>query len=181
MEEPQLGTIQDFMGLWMKTYQATYGRLVEMPPVGPLRERYKTDLNNINTSMNLYNSWMEMMANFQVVFVEGMRRLRIKMDEIDNGVEVDNLYDEIYKLWIETLSETFQEFLKTEHFSTEMGKFMSLFIDFQKANQDWLEQNLLKPMNLPTRTEMNEANKRIYNLKKEIKKLTLKLESKAEK
>ena len=55
---------------------------------------------------------------------------------------------------------------------------MSQFIDFQKANQDWVEQNLLKPMNLPSRTEMNALNKEVYDLRKEIKRLATKVDGK---
>ena len=162
----------------MKTYQASYGRLMGMPPVGPLTEKIKTTTDSMNTSVNLYGSWMEVMTNFQVVFAEGMRRLKTKLDETNEGGNIDGLNDQIYKLWIDTLTETYQEFFKTEQFSQEMGRFMSAFVDSQKANQEWLEQNLLKPMNLPTRAEMNAVNKEIYALRKEVKRLATKLESK---
>jgi hypothetical protein len=180
LEGPGPATTQDLVDLWMRTYQESYARLMGMPPVGPLTEKIKTTSDSMNTSVNLYGSWMEMLANFQVVFAEGMGRLRAKLDEIDEGADTEGLNDRIYKLWIDTLSETSQEFLRSEQFSQEMGRFMSAFIDSQKANQEWLEQNLLKPMNLPTRTEMNAVNKEIYALRKEVKRLATKLESKGE-
>jgi hypothetical protein len=45
-------------------------------------------------------------------------------------------------------------------------------MDFQKYNRDMLEDNYLKPMNLPTKTEIDEINKELYTLKKTVKELT---------
>jgi hypothetical protein len=52
-----------------------------------------------------------------------------------------------------------------------MGVLMSRFIDFQKINRELLEDNLLKPMNFPTRTEIDEINREMYSLKKKGKEL----------
>ena len=83
MESTDPRKTTDLTDLWMKTYQATYGRLLEMQPVGPFPEKYKTTMDTTRSSLNLYGSWMEMVSSFQIVFMEGMRRLRIKLDEVD--------------------------------------------------------------------------------------------------
>ena len=43
---------------------------------------------------------------------------------------------------------------------------------FQEYNREMLEENYLKPMNLPTKTENDEINKELYFLKKTVKELT---------
>ena len=53
-----------------------------------------------------------------------------------------------------------------------MGKLNSHLMDFQKYNREMLEENYLKPMNLPTKTEIDEINKELYFLKKNVKELT---------
>jgi hypothetical protein len=45
-------------------------------------------------------------------------------------------------------------------------------MEFQKLNREVIEENYLKPMNLPTKTEIDEINKELYSLRKTVKKLT---------
>lgn len=155
--------------MWLKTYEATYGRLIEMPPMGPMREKSEKVMKNFSLSVNLYTAWMESLADFQSVFIEAMRRMREKM-AVEGEVSPE-AYRDFYRLWIETYSETFKEFLKSGHFSSGMGRLMSYSIDFQKNNREMLEENYMKTLGLPTRTEIDEINREVYFLKKKVKEL----------
>jgi chromosome segregation ATPase len=120
---------------------------------------------------------MESLVNFQNVFMEAMRRMREKMTTEIEGEALPEMYRDFYQLWIETYSETFKEFLKSGHFSSDMGRLTSYFVDFQKSNGELVEENILKPINLPTRTEIDEMNRELYSLKKTAKSLTRDLDS----
>ncbi len=172
MDKSSFESTHEFFDLWLKTYEATYGRLIEMPAMGPMREKSEKLMKNFTVSVNLYTTWMESLANFQSVFTEAMRRMREKMA---TGMEEEisqEAYKDFYKLWIETYSETFKEFLKSGHFSSDMGALISYFIDFQRNNREMLEENYLKTLGLPTRTEIDEINREVYLLKKQVKELT---------
>jgi hypothetical protein len=54
-------------------------------------------------------------------------------------------------------------------------------MDFQIYNREMLEENYLKPMNLPTKTEIDEINKELYSLKKKVKELTREIKELTEK
>jgi class III poly(R)-hydroxyalkanoic acid synthase PhaE subunit len=142
-----------------------------MPAMGPTREKYEKAMKSFNASVNLYTAWMEFMVNYQGVFMEAMRRMKEKMPAELEGEIGPEKYKDFYKLWIETFSDTFKEFQKSGHFASDMGTLMSYIIDFQKINRELLEDNLLKPMNLPTRTEIDEINRDVYSLKKAVKDL----------
>jgi len=172
MDKSSFESTHEFFDLWLKTYEATYGRLIEMPAMGPMREKSEKLMKNFTVSVNLYTTWMESLVNFQSVFTEAMRRMREKMA---TGMEEEisqEAYKDFYKLWIETYSETFKEFLKSGHFSSDMGTLMSYYIDFQRNNREMLEENYLKTLGLPTRTEIDEINREVYLLKKQVKELT---------
>jgi polyhydroxyalkanoate synthesis regulator phasin len=62
-----------------------------------------------------------------------------------------------------------------------MGKFMSVFIDTQRYNRDMLENNLLIPANLPTKTDVDEINAELYHLKKMVRELNNKVRELSEK
>ncbi len=175
MEKSRFEFTHEFFDLWLKTYEATYGRIIEMPAMGPTREKYEKAMKSFNASVNLYTAWMESMVNYQGVFMEAMRRVREKMPVEPEGEIGPEKYKDFYKLWIDTYSETFKEFQKSGHFASDMGALMSYFIDFQKANREFFEENLLKPMNFPTRTEIDEINREVYSLKKTVKELAIRV------
>ncbi len=171
MEKSSIEFTHEFFDMWLKTYEATYGRIIEMPAMGPMREKYEKAMKSHNASVNLYKTWMESMVNYQGIFMEAMRRVREKMPVELEGELGPEAYKDFYKLWIDTYSDTFKEFQRSGHFASNMGALMSRFIDFQKINRELLEDNLMKPMNLPTRIEIDEINREVYSLKKTVKEL----------
>jgi hypothetical protein len=181
MEKSSFESTQEFFDLWLKTYEATMGRLVEMPAMGPVREKSEKMMKGLSTSVNLYITGMDSTANFQSVFMEAMRRVHEKTgSEMEGEISPEKCKD-FYKIWIETYSETFKEFLKSGHFASDIGKLTSHLMDFQKYNREMLEENYLKPMNLPTKTEIDEINKELYSLKKTLKELTSQIKELKEK
>ncbi len=172
MEKSGFESTQEFFDLWLKTYNATMGRLVEMPAMGPTREKSEKMMKGFSNFVNLYTAGMDSNINLQSVFMEAMRRVREKTTTDMKGEISPEKYKDFYKIWIEMYSETFKEFLKSGHFASDMGKLNSCLMDFQKYNREMLEENYLKQMNLPTKTEIDEINKELYSLKKTVKELT---------
>ncbi len=170
MEKIRFEATHEFFAMWLKTYEATYGRFLEMPAIGPMREKSEKLMKDFSASVNLYTAWMESLVNFQTVFMEAMRRMREKTVEMESEIGPE-AYRDFYRLWIETYSETFKEFLKSGHFSRDMGSLMSHFIEYQQVNREMLEENYLKPGGFPTRTEIDEINREVYSIKKTLKEL----------
>ncbi len=170
-----LESTQEFFDMWTKNYQSTFGKLVQMPAIGPIREKQEKIIKGFPLYVNLYSNWIESNINFQNVFLEATRKTYEKQLELakENKGEVDpdKCKDDIYKIWLDTYSETFKEFLKSGHFLSDMNKLMSNLVDFQKYNRDTIEENILRPGNLPTKTDIDEINKELYSLKKMIKEL----------
>jgi class III poly(R)-hydroxyalkanoic acid synthase PhaE subunit len=167
----ELEVTHDFFELWLKAYEATYGKLIETPAVGPTRERIEKVRKTVDTSVNLYAAWMQSVASFQSVFAEATRRTRQHSVEHAEEGETPLSSRDYYELWMETFSETFKEFLSSPAFASDLGHLTSLSVDYQKCNQEMLESNVLKPMAVPTRTEIDEINKEVYMLKKTVKDL----------
>ncbi len=172
MEKSSFESTQEFFDLWLKTYESTCGRLLEMPALGPMREKSEKLMRDFSIGVNLYTGWMDSNINFQTVFMEAMRRMREKTATEMEGEISPEKYKDFYKIWIETYSETFKEFLKSDHYAKDTGRFMSYFMEFKKYNREMLEEHYLKPMNLPTNAEIDEINKELYYLKKNVKELT---------
>ncbi|MDO8725954.1 MAG: poly(R)-hydroxyalkanoic acid synthase subunit PhaE [Candidatus Methanoperedens sp.] len=171
MEKSNFESTQEFFDQWLNTYKATMGKLVEMPSVGPAREKSEKMMKGFSTFANLYAAGLDTSSNFQTVFMEAMRKVQEKTAPDMKGEISPEKYKEFYNTWIETYSETFKDFSKSGHFVSDMGKLNSCLMDFQIYNRQMLEENYLKPMNLPTKTEIDEINKELYSLKKTVKEL----------
>ena len=172
MEKSNFESTQEFLNQWLKVYNATTGRLVEMPAIGPAREKSEKMMKGFSTFVNLYAAGMDTSSNLHSVFLEAMSKVHEKTASDMEGEIGPEKYKDFYRIWIETYSETFKEFSKSGHFASDMGKLNSHLMDFQKYNREMLEENYLKPMNLPTKTEIDEINKELYFLKKNVKELT---------
>ncbi len=179
MEETKFESTEEFFEMWVNTYEATFGKLSEMPAVGPLRERSEKMSKGFPLFLNFYSTWMHTVVDFQSISMEAMKRMNAKTITIKGETGVQK-YKELYNIWIESYSDTFKEFLKSGHFSSDMGKFMSSYLDVQKFNKEIIEENYLKPSNLPTKTEMDEINKELYFIKKQLKELSHRLEGQSQ-
>jgi hypothetical protein len=172
METTDFKSTQEFFDLWSKTYGATYGKLLEMPAVGPMRERSEKMAKGYSIFSDLYSSWIESYANLQKVFGDARRQTYEKTASEMKGEVGPEKYKEFYHIWMETYSQTFKEFLKSDQFTSDMGSFVAHFMDYQQFNREMLEENYLKPMNMPTKTEVDEIVKEVYLLKRKVKELT---------
>jgi class III poly(R)-hydroxyalkanoic acid synthase PhaE subunit len=180
MERTDLEASHDFYNLWLKAYEATYGKIIDMPSMGPSRENAERMGKHLDITVNLYSAWMESIASFQTVFMEATRRTREKVEsrmaEEDKPVITSKEY---YELWMETYSEAFKEFMKSKFFSSDLSKLTSNSMDYEKSSRELVEQSLLKPLNLPTRREIDDINKEVYLLKKQMKSLSKRLDGKS--
>lgn len=181
MERSNLESTQEFYDQWLNMYKATMGKLIEMPAVGPAREKSEKMMKGFSTFVNLYAAGMDTSSNLQKVFMEAMKKVQEKIPADMDGEINPEKYKEFYDIWIETYSETFKDFAKSGHFVSDLGKLNANLMDFQKYNRDMLEENYLKPMNMPTKTEIDEINKELYALKKTVKELTCQIKELKEK
>jgi class III poly(R)-hydroxyalkanoic acid synthase PhaE subunit len=181
MEKSIFESTQEFYDQWLNTYKATIGKLVEMPAVGPAREKSEKMMKGFSTFANLYAAGMDTSSNLQKVFMEAMQKVQEKSAVDMDGEFSPEKYKEFYDIWIQTYSETFKDFAKSGHFTSDLGKLNSHLMDFQKYNREMLEENYLKSMNLPTKTEIDEINKELYSLKKTVKELTSQIKELKEK
>jgi class III poly(R)-hydroxyalkanoic acid synthase PhaE subunit len=176
MEEPDLDFTRDMFSLWAKAYQASYKRFLETPVLGPNREAVEDFQKNMDANLSLYASWLQSAASFQSVFAEATRKMREKLAEMTVEEGAEETAEKFYETWLQTYSDTFHDFLKSKYFSDDLKTLVSNTMDAQMSDRELFEKNALKPMNLPTRTEIDEINKEVYNLRKKVKELTKQIE-----
>lgn len=174
MDESSFESTHEFFNAWIKAYETTFGKIAELPAMGPSREKSEKMAKGLPIFFSLYSTWMETVIEFQNISMEAGKKMNERIAQTEGGTGIER-YKELYNIWIESYSDKFKEFLRSGHFSSEMGKFMSSYLDFQKYNREMLEENYLKPANLPTKSDIDELNKELYLLKKQVKELNIRL------
>lgn len=174
MDQSNLESTREFFNAWVKTYETTFGKINELTALGPSREKSEAIAKGLPLFFTLYSTWMETVIDFQNISMKAMNTVNEKAIETKGGPGIEKSR-ELYNIWIESYSETFKEFLRSGHFSSDMGKFMSSYLDFMMYNREMMEENYLKPMNLPTKSDIDEINKELYSLKKQVKVLNVKI------
>jgi hypothetical protein len=165
---------QNIFAPWLKAFEASLGHVGKIPAVGPSREKTEKMMKGFPLFINLYSVWIDSISDFTYLSLEAMKRMNNKTAFMGNQISPDK-YKEIYNNWIEIYSDTFKEFLRSGHFARDMGKFTSGLIEAGKYNREMFEENFLKPMNLPTSTDIDEINRELYSLKKTVKELNRKI------
>jgi hypothetical protein len=99
----------EFFEAWLNIYEATLGRLVEMPAVGPSREKYDKMMTGFSDSVNFYIGWMDLNSDFQKVFVEFQKYNRemleenyLKQTNLPTKTDIDEINKELFALWKKT-------------------------------------------------------------------------------
>lgn len=169
MERTATNSTQEFFDLWAETYKGTLGRFWETPGVGPAREKTEKVMAGMSTYSDFINAWSSSNAELQAVFAEASQRTQEKIGEGLVGELRPEGYKDFYKIWMDTYSETFNEHLKSEEFATDLGEVMSHWMNLQKFGRETMEEDLLKPLNLPTKAEIDEVNKELYELKRTVR------------
>ena len=102
----------------------------------------------------LWETWLESWGNFTSQYPEIAKK----------GAEDPK---EMYNEWLSTFKATYDKFFRTEEFSKLLANLLDKSLDMRKATDNLL-QELLKRSNIPTRQEIDELQREIYELKKEL-------------
>jgi len=153
---------------WHLTYEQTFGKFAQTPPVG------------INRGFNLklmqaFDAWARIYppaVAYQMVLTEiQLQSLQILIQELilqaEKG-ETMNGWSQILQLWSYTADRVFETAFCGEDNLKIRGSLLNA-INYYKLCQQELLETWLTTMNLPTRSELDEIHKTIYELRKEMK------------
>ncbi len=103
----------------------------------------------------LWESWLESWGNFTSQYPELLRK----------GAQDPK---EMYNEWLATFKATYDKLFRTEDFSKLLANLLDKSLDLRKAS-DSLLQEFLKKSNVPTRQEVDELEREIHELRKELR------------
>jgi class III poly(R)-hydroxyalkanoic acid synthase PhaE subunit len=155
---------------WNLLYEETFGSLMQTPLLGPTREFNGKLLSGFEAWTNLYKSSIDyqlVLGDIQVKSFESLMKELVAKAE--KGENIDD-WKQFQTLWSQVADDVFEKAFCEEHNLKVRGEFLNNLNKY-RIQQQGLMEVYLHMMNLPSRHEIDEVHRTIYELKKEVKQL----------
>jgi len=162
--------------LYREAYQGTFARLVASPGLGMTREFNE----KFQSGFDAWVSWQLATLEYQGVLGEIWDRSFKQFQEdilslAEKGEKIETLRDFIL-LWTRGAEQVFTEAFQTESYVLAQGKMLNAAMVYRIHEGEIIEV-FLNLYDLPTRSELDETHRRIYELRKEVKTLHKEIEA----
>lgn len=160
----------ELTSLYWDAFERTFGRLLQSPGVGFAREFYEKLLKGFDAWLDFRRTSIE----YQVVMADAWTKIfeRVMQESIKRAEEdkpIQSLRD-LIRLWTGVADETLADVFRSEAYVQAQGRLFTATMKYRMHEQDIVE-TFLKPGYIPTRSEVDEAHRNIYELRKEVKAL----------
>lgn len=151
-------------------YERSFGRMTETPMMGFNREL-------MAKLMGGFDTWVEFRkasADYHVLLAKTTSHaFEQVMKELvafsERGEKIDSVR-QLMNLWMDTIDHTFSKLYKSEEYLNVQRELSSAVMKYRLKEQE-ITEIMLKMLNLPTRGELDDAYRSLYELRKEVKAL----------
>lgn len=136
---------------------------------------YNREFNHkLFQSLEAWFNLQQASFDYQLVLLEVWLKtveefLRLLLSLTEKGETIQD-WQQFFQMWSPIFDRTFAQKFQTELALQARGKFLNASINFKKQQQQLIEI-FLKWNDVPTRSEIDEVHRSIYELRKEIKSL----------
>jgi class III poly(R)-hydroxyalkanoic acid synthase PhaE subunit len=159
---------------WNLLYEESFGSLMRSPILGPTRDLTGKLLKGFDSWTELYQA----STDYQLLLGEiQYRSLEMLMKELIQRAQGGNIikdWRQFQQVWSAVADQVFEDAFRQEDNLKIRGKFINSLNRYRLQQQALLEDGL-KSVNMPTRSEIDEIHKSLYELKKEVKSLKKRL------
>ncbi|MEJ2708328.1 MAG: class III poly(R)-hydroxyalkanoic acid synthase subunit PhaE [Anaerolineales bacterium] len=154
--------------LYREAYQDTFARLVTSPGLGMTREFNE----KFQLGFDAWVSWQLAAMEYQGVVGELWKQAFKQFQEdlislVEKDEKIETLRDFVL-LWTRGAEQVFTNGFQTERYVLAQGKMLNAAMAYRVHEREIIEV-FLNLYDLPTRSELDETHRRIYELRKEVK------------
>jgi class III poly(R)-hydroxyalkanoic acid synthase PhaE subunit len=147
-----------------------FSRLAEIPSVGVMREHQAKVLRAFDAFVDMRKVVLE----FNKLTTDALNRSMESVIErlIEKGEKGETVQSvrELNRLWLDCADDVFTKMYASEEYLQVQHELSRAGMTYKIKQQDVVEL-VLKSLNLPTRGELDDAYKTIYELRREVKSL----------
>jgi class III poly(R)-hydroxyalkanoic acid synthase PhaE subunit len=162
------GALKGLSDLYRNAYQDTLGRIVTSPNLGPTRELNEKLLYSFDAWFDWQMATLEYQSILSETWQQAMEHFMGQLVALaEKGESITSIRD-LTTLWTRGAEEVFTNAFRTEKYVLAQGRMLNAAMQYRIQQRAILEV-WLKAYDLPTRAELDEAHRRIYELRKEVK------------
>ncbi len=158
------------INFYWKMYEQTLGSFLQTPSLGYTREFNRKLLAGFDSWINFYQASLDyqlvLLGVWARAFDELMRELAASEEK---GKTIQN-WRQFLQVWSSLFDRVFAQTFDSEDALKIRGKFLNTAMAYRLQQQQLMEV-FLKMNDLPTRSEVDEVHRSIYEMRKEIKSL----------
>nr|VFJ59667.1 MAG: poly(R)-hydroxyalkanoic acid synthase, class III, PhaE subunit [Candidatus Kentron sp. DK] len=144
--------------------------LAQIPMIGVGREQMATIMRAFDVHVDVRKATQKYQAAMTRAIGEAMKETMEQLVELaKKGEQIQNVRD-LIRIWVRTTDKKFTKMYVSEDFIEIQREVSRANLQNKLAQRAVLEM-LYKQLDIPTRTELDDAYKTIYNLRKEVREL----------
>lgn len=153
---------------FMDAFDGTFGRYASAPSVGYSREMNERVWRGFEAWVAVRRAstdFQNEMTNTGFHTYEKMLRELVEKGEREEKVTT---LRELFDLWIDMGEAAYGELFATDGFAELQGRLVNASMQYQMRSRE-LEEELLKAMGQPTRAEIDQVHRHVYDLRVEVR------------
>ncbi len=160
---------KDFVRLFHKTHEDTYGRTLRVPAFGLSREHLEQLLSSIDSYTRYVYNINELNAVLYRQGYEAMEDLMNKVTRLAEEGKAPTTFREFYKLWWQSNEEAFYEIFSTEEFGRLLGEVVNSWAGFKIDYDNLMSRFINENLPIPTKGDMESVYKTIHEVRNNVK------------
>jgi class III poly(R)-hydroxyalkanoic acid synthase PhaE subunit len=149
-------------------YERSFGRITETPLMGFNRELMAKIIHSFDTWVEFRQASTDYHILLAKTWIQAFEQVMTELVAFsENGKQIDSIR-ELMNLWMDTVDHTFSKLYKAEEYLEVQQKLVSAGMRYRLKEQE-ITEIILKTFNLPTRSELDDAYRSLYELRKEVK------------
>lgn len=167
---------QEIFRAFREIYEKEFQKYLQIPPLGLTRfqqERFNRYLDKFTLYQTALHEFLQM---FYIPIEKSLMAMQEKFEEMAEKGELHDDLQSHYRTWIKVLEGHYMTLLKSPEYTQVMTNTIDSLVNYKKAREEMLN-DIIGQFPVPTQREMDELYKDIYEMKKQIKSLTKRLEA----
>jgi hypothetical protein len=153
---------------WTEMYEKEFQQFFRIPKVGLVR----TYQERFYTALDKYNIFQSTMAEFIRLLSLPINKSFVVMQQnigemVEKG-DIPNDTEKYYQMWIKILEGHFMKLFQSPEYLQTLAKTLASLSEFSVA-KDAVFEDILRVLPIPNRSEIDDLEREIYELKKRIR------------
>lgn len=170
-EEDMGHAIQRVSRTVLDMYGEEFRKLLNLPQLG-LTRFYQ---ERVNIAVEKFSSFQSAIHDFVMILLKPAGKAFQEMQEEVgrlSGQGEDVLQDtkKCYQIWMKKMEDQYLQLLRSPEYTESLGNTLRALKDYRVAREQWM-MDLLQDVPVPTRKDMDDLYRELYNLKKKIRNL----------